>query len=219
MSISGYAKFSVTRQFPLHQRLTIPCTSASLSACSNYVQPLYKTHWPITPNQTITKPMILASGDTVLCDPTISSGNFTLEYKSYSSHIQYLMAKNHAVNSKPYRVALLHRTSDLFLRELNYHPDSSQHFFHQQPRNPFLMLLAPPGPLDTTQISALIFNQEPGDPQGLAILPGVWHSPPIPLSTQTPQTLFTQQTRSHNCVLWDSLYSLGSWLHIHMIVR
>ena len=226
MSISGYASLMVTKKFSLKASHTISI-SRSLPS-ESYVQALYKRHWPIHKNQTYTQPIQLRNGELMYSDPTVVSGDFVTRYERMSKNIDHVVSLNGAVNDGKeswYRVALFHRPlQSFFLREMNHHPDSSQHFFHHESQMPFLILLAPPKTeLDPSSVMAYVLNQHENSPQGLVIAPGVWHSPPIPLVNEMvphgkvvvnkSQHIFTQQTRSHNCILWDSLcQNEAKWL-------
>ena len=213
MSISGYASLSVLRQFPLRNKITIPFSK--VLPIDNYVQTLYERHWPISLHQTYTQPLQLKTGELLYCDPAVASGTFLAQYKPYSTHIDYVTSRNQAIKSSLYHVALHHHSLGFFLRELNHHPDSSQHFFHLKPQKPFMILLAPPKPiLAFEDITAYLVNQTIESPRGLVIAPGVWHSPPIPLFDKTTQEIFTQQTKSHNCILWDTLHHSNQWIHV-----
>lgn len=212
MSISGYASLAVLRQFPLKNRFTVPMSKVLPS--QNYVLPLYERHWPITPSETFTQPLQLITGEMLYCDPKVASGKFVTRYQSHSKNIHHVESKNHAIESSWYRVAIRHLLSGFYVRELNHHPDSSQHFFHMKPSRPFLMLLAPPNPLLMMEdITAYLINDSEKSPRGLVIAPGVWHSPPIPLYRHS-QEIFTQQTQSHNCILWDTLNKSSKWIHV-----
>jgi ureidoglycolate hydrolase len=178
------------------------------------VQPLFDTHWPILLQQTYTQPVPLATGEVLYCDPKVVAGTFVTQYQSHSKNLDYVVSKNQAVDSGVYRVAIRHREWGFYLREMNHHPDSSQHFFHMKPSRPFMILLAPPNSiLRMEEITAYVLNESDSKPRGLCIAPGVWHSPPIPLFGHV-QEIFTQQTRSHNCILWDTLDKYLQWIHI-----
>lgn len=215
MSISGYANLSVLRKFPLGNKFTVPI-SKTLPTCE-YVHGLYDHHWPINETQTFTKPLQLHTGELLYCDPKVVSGTFVTHYQHHSKNIHHVASRNNAVKSSWYRVALRHCASGFYVREMNHHPDSSQHFFHLKPNRPFLMLLAPPNPiLHLEDVTAYLINQDTAHSplmRGLVIAPCVWHSPPIPLHKH-PQEIFTQQTQSHNCILWDTLEKYSKWIHI-----
>jgi ureidoglycolate hydrolase len=212
MSISGYARLTVTRQFPLKRCHVVPIQRTLPS--ESYVHALYKRHWPITKDQTFTQPIQLRNGDIMYSDPTVASGDFVTGYQKVSKNISHVVSLNEAVNRSWYKVAIQHTRLGYFLREMNHHPDSSQHFFHHDSHMPFMILLAPPKTeLDVRNVTAYLLNHHGKDPQGLVIAPGVWHSPPIPM-VEEKQTIFTQQTRSHNCILWDTLLHDSTWLTV-----
>lgn len=145
--------------------------------------------------------------DEVVVDPTVVKGSFVCSWRQNT-----LYCKNNAVDSKEYTVCQLrdnHRDNSrqIYTREVNNHPDSSQ-IFYTNSQLDFFMLV---GFAKQNQYYALYCS---GD-QGLYIHPGVDHQPPIPVpivDTDYAVTFYTEQSRAHNCIVFDSIDKLGQWL-------
>jgi hypothetical protein len=113
-----------------------------------------------------------------------------------------MCAENKAVGSGMYTVAK--RNNDVvYIREANYHPESSQ-LVCPVARTPFVLVLG--STIDN--LTAYYFY---GD-SGFHINPGVWHQPPINLQPGTI-TFKDKQAMTHLCVLYDSIIENNRWLY------
>jgi hypothetical protein len=167
-------------------------------------------------------PLTLSDGQLVSIDPTVVGGTFRCEWDDL-----VLRCKNHAVESEPYEVAFKlpaevafklpaevtaemadQKTQITFVtREINHHPDSSQHFVPFSEKM-YGMFLAPPS-ADAADIKFYCFDGQ----QGVCINPKVWHQPPVPLETSS-MLFYTQQARSHNCVIYDTIDRERRWMRV-----
>ncbi len=147
----------------------------------------------------------LADGQTVTVDRTKAAGTFETGW-AVERHGKILKCKNHAVDSSPYEVAVARDDGWVVTRELNHHPDSSQTFVSFVPKS-FGMFLAPPCKDPAGRAKFYVFDGT----KGVIIMPGVWHQPPVSIDLES-QTFYTEQLRSHNCVVYDCLTSSNCWL-------
>lgn len=136
-------------------------------------------------------------GDLIVVDKTSVSGTFVCRWEEDT-----LYCKNNAVESKEYTVCKL-EDDYVFTRELNFHPDSSQTFYNYDSA-PFFLILG-------TQITELFVLYFDGKSK-VFIHPGVYHQPPIPAFKKTPVTFYTEQSRAHLCVVFDSITEYNQWL-------
>jgi len=112
---------------------------------------------------------------------------------------------NHAVNSGEYIVGRL-KDHTLLTREYNCHPESSQIIFPYQ-NDPYLMLL---GRGRGSNLQLKLLHVKGGE--GVHIMPGTWHQPPIPL---TPRQVFQdRQSLCHLCIVKDNIEEKQQWLGI-----
>ena len=222
--MSGYADYrKALEQFPVtnedHLKPVPCCTATDALLRSEGIGFLFDKDEDC---ETVIVPLTLSDGQLVSIDPTVVGGTFRCEWDDL-----ILRCKNHAVESEPYEVALKvpaevalkvpaevtaemadEKTQITFVtREINHHPDSSQHFVPFSEKM-YGMFLAPPS-ADAADIKFYRFDGR----QGVCIYPKVWHQPPIPLETLSMQ-FYTQQARSHNCVIYDTIDRERRWMRV-----
>jgi len=125
-------------------------------------------------------------------------GNFEVWQKD-----GYSYAENHAVGSGLYTVAKVDEKDlyKFYIREVNYHPETSQVVFPVE-KSPFILVLG----TQTDKLKAFVFDGS----CGFSISPRVWHQPPI-LHYYGNLTFQNKQAESHICVLHDSVKSSNVW--------
>jgi hypothetical protein len=150
--------------------------------------------------QTVIKDLELSDGQIVTVDGSIVGGTFRCQWDG-----SILRCKNNAVESDPYEIAMKMDEKRFVTREVNHHPDSSQHFIPFETKK-FGMFLGSPC-ADASSVKFYLFDGT----TGVMIHPEVWHQPPVPLDGKS-MMFYTQQARSHNCVIYDTIDRDRRWL-------
>ena len=200
--MSGYADYGLATQ--------VACDPADPTCCRALLVGNQRESWyelldkDVVPECDIVN-IPLENGRHITVDKTPAGGLFVCRWVNNT-----LFCKNHAVESKEYTVALWDADSkQLATREVNYHPDSSQHFYSFNARS-FAMVMG-------QSLDRLGFYVFDGN-QGVKIHPGVWHQPPIPLSGK-PMLFYTAQSRAHNCVVKDLVSDEHKWWTTNVDLR
>jgi ureidoglycolate hydrolase len=143
--------------------------------------------------------IIEGTKQTIIVPKDVVSGDFVVW-----NNQDLVQGENHAVQSGLYTIARYKDARHLYIREYNYHPESSQMIYPMQ-QEPFISLL---GRGDT--IGAYKFDGS----SGLCIHPGTWHQPPIPLTEK--QVFSNIQSMAHLCVCKDVLTDDNTWISIDL---
>ncbi|CAM3772398.1 ureidoglycolate lyase [Parendozoicomonas haliclonae] len=103
-------------------------------------------------------------------------------------------------------------STQVYIREANYHPDGGQ-LFYPQDGQPFIALLALPG--DDVQPEDFVGFYCDGS-FGIQIFPDIWHQPVFPLSRKAVYQ--NRQGRVHACVAVDFVTEFSTYLSLDLKV-